>query len=83
MIPKDTTAFYNLIHAIDDQVARLGWSKERCIVYIKDRYHVRSRLAMTDEQLKHFLKVLSSMSIHATSERSIIRVGRRRKKKHI
>ncbi|NJK58219.1 MAG: hypothetical protein HC939_20700 [Pleurocapsa sp. SU_5_0] len=81
MPTKDTTAFFALKHAIDDQVARLGWSKERCIVYIKDRYKVRSRLSMSDDQLRHLLKVLSSMSTHATSERSSNRVDRRRRKK--
>ena len=58
---KDTTAFFALKHAIDDQVARLGWTKKRCIVYIKDRYKVRSRLSMTDEQLRHLFKTLSKM----------------------
>ncbi|MGL5940803.1 MAG: hypothetical protein ACRC2S_10495 [Waterburya sp.] len=43
--------FWATKHAIDDEVARLGWSKEKCIVYIKQRYNARSRLAMTDEQL--------------------------------
>lgn len=83
MTTKDTTAFFLLKHAIDDQVARLGWSKERCIVYIKDRYKVRSRLSMTDEQLKHLLKTLSNMSTHITSEKLNNRVDRRRKRKRI
>jgi hypothetical protein len=66
MTTKDTTEFFALKHAIDDQVARLGWSKERCIVYIKDRYKVRSRLSMTDDQLKHLLKTLSRLRTQPT-----------------
>ncbi len=53
--------FWATKHAIDDEVARLGWSKEKCIVYIKQRYNARSRLAMTDEQLTTFLKHLQSL----------------------
>jgi hypothetical protein len=80
---NDTNEFFALKHAIDDQVARLGWSKERCIVYIKDRYGVRSRLSMTDEQLKHLLKSLSSLSTQATRRKSNNRLDRRRKRRHI
>jgi hypothetical protein len=66
---KETVEFYRLKRAIDDQVARLGWTKERCIVYIQNRYGVRSRLSMTDTQLRHLLQALSSMSTHTTSEK--------------
>jgi hypothetical protein len=83
MISKDTTEFFKLKHAIDDQIGRLGWSKERCIVYTKDRYGVRSRLSMTDEQLKHLLKTLSSMSTPQTSIKSSTQADRRRKRKRI
>ncbi|MBW4534678.1 MAG: hypothetical protein KME09_12155 [Pleurocapsa minor HA4230-MV1] len=80
---RKTEEFFALKHAIDDQVARLGWSKERCIVYIKDRYGVRSRLSMTDEQLKHLLDTLSRLKLQPTSERSNSRLDRRRKRKRI
>jgi hypothetical protein len=53
--------FWAIKHAIDDEVARLGWSKEKCIVYIQQRYNARSRLAMTDEQLTSFLNHLKSL----------------------
>ncbi len=53
--------FWATKHAIDDEVARLGWSKEKCIVYIKQRYNARSRLAMTDEQLMSLLSHLKSL----------------------
>jgi lipopolysaccharide biosynthesis protein len=83
MTTKDTTEFFALKHAIDDQVARLGWSKERCIVYIKERYGVRSRLSMTDEQLKHLLKTLSRLRIQPPSDKLNNRLDRRRRKKRI
>lgn len=80
---RKTEEFFALKYAIDDQAARLGWSKERCIVYIKDRYGVRSRLSMTDEQLKHLLKTLSEMSTSAISTKPSTKVDRRRKRKRI
>jgi hypothetical protein len=81
MTTKDTTEFFKLKHAIDDQVARLGWSKERCIVYIKERYKVRSRLSMTDDQLRHLLQVLSNMSTPQASSKSNNQADRRRKRR--
>lgn len=83
MMNREAEEFFALKHAIDDQVARLGWSKERYIVYIKDRYGVRSRLSMTDEQLKHLLKTLSRMKPHPTSGKSNNRLDRRRRRKRI
>jgi hypothetical protein len=83
MATNKTNAFFALKHAIDDQVARLGWSKERCIVYIKERYGVRSRLSMTDDQLKHLLQVLTNMSTPQASTKSRSVADRRRKKRRI
>lgn len=83
MMNRKTEEFFALKHAIGDQVARLGWSKERCIVYIQDRYKVRSRLLMTDEQLKHLLNTLSKMSTSATSTEVSTKVDRRRRRKRI
>lgn len=80
MIPKDTSAFFALKHSIDDQVTRLGWTKERAIVYIKDRYGVRSRLSMTNAQLQHLLITLTNMSTPKIREKTAKRFDRRRKK---
>ncbi len=66
---RDTEVYFALKHAIDEQAIRLGWTKERCIVYIQSRYGVRSRSVMTDDQLKHLLQALRSMSTHAPSEK--------------
>ncbi len=78
-----TAKFYQLKHAIDDEVARLGWSKERCIVYIKDRYGVRSRLSMTDEQLIHLLEALRNLKTQVTSQKLDSRLDRRRRRRRI
>jgi hypothetical protein len=83
MMNKDTTVFFALKHAIDDQVARLGWTPERCIVYIKSRYGVRSRLSMTNAQLEHLLQTLSKMSSPSTREKTVNRTDRRRRRKHL
>jgi hypothetical protein len=80
MIPKDTTAFFALKHSIDDQVTRLGWTKERAIVYIKNRYGVRSRLSMTNAQLQHLLITLTNMSTPETREKLVKKRDRRRRR---
>jgi hypothetical protein len=38
--------FWEIKKEIDREVERVGWSKEKCIAYISNRYHVRSRLAI-------------------------------------
>ena len=83
MIPRDTDEFFALKQAIDDQIVRLGWSKERCIVYTKDRYGVRSRSAMTNDQLKHLLQVLTKMPSPAASTKSSTKPDRRRRRRLI
>lgn len=77
---KDTTAFFTLKNAIDDQVARLGWTSERAIVYIKDRYGVRSRLSMTNTQLQHLLITLTNMTTPETREKLAKRSDKRRRR---
>ena len=78
---RKTEEFFALKRAIDDQVARLGWSKERCIVYTKDRYGVRSRSSMTNDQLEHLLKTLTKMPSPATSTKYGTKVDRRRRRR--
>lgn len=55
------TDFWKLKHQIDNEVARLGWSTEECICYIQKHYNKRSRLVMSDPQLKHMLSRLMLM----------------------
>lgn len=79
MPTKDTTAFFALKNAIDDQIARLGWTSERAIVYIKDRYGVRSRLSMTNDQLQHLLITLTNMTTPKIREKTAKRSDKRRR----
>jgi hypothetical protein len=53
--------FWEIKKEIDKEVERVGWSKEKCIAYISNRYHARSRLAMTDDQLIRFKAYLVSL----------------------
>ena len=43
--------FWKLKHQIDDEIIRLGWTKDECISYIQQRYNKRSRLVMSDEEM--------------------------------
>ncbi len=74
--------FWTTKHAIDDEVARLGWNREKCIVYIKQRYNARSRLAMTDEQLTAFLKHLQSLPSRQTTTEKLKSRKRKFKRRH-
>ncbi len=53
--------FWQIKKEIDREVERVGWSKEKCVAYINERYHCLSRLAMSDEQLIHFRDYLRSL----------------------
>lgn len=74
--------FWATKHAIDDEVARVGWSKEKCIVYIKQRYHARSRLAMSDEQLVSLLTHLQSLPDREVNTQGLRGRDKRRRRKH-
>jgi hypothetical protein len=74
--------FWATKHAIDDEVARVGWFKEKCIIHIKQRYHTRSRLSMTDEQLLHFLEHLRSLPSRKTSTQKLRTRSRRDKHRY-
>jgi hypothetical protein len=74
--------FWATKHAIDDEVARVGWSKEKCIVCIQQRYHARSRLAMTDEQLTSFLAYLQGLPTKQNVTTRLRSRSEKRKRKH-
>ncbi len=61
------TEFWELKHQIDDEVARLGWSKAKCKAFIIQRYGKITRLAMSDDELLDLLKVLKSIAYKATA----------------
>ena len=54
----DLTEFWTIKHQIDDEIARLGWSKLYCKQFIICMYGCRSRLDMTDQQLQDLLQQL-------------------------
>ena len=75
--------FWATKYAIDDEIARLGWSKEKCIVYIQQRYNRRSRLTMTDEQLTSFLAYLRSLPTKENTTVKLRSREERRKRRRI
>lgn len=79
----DAAQFFHLKHQIDDEVARLGWSRERCIVYTLDRYGVRSRNAMTDDQLKHLLATLQRLTLSQPTTKKLRNRKRDRRRRGI
>ena len=80
MKPLTLTEFWQIKHAIDDEVTRLGWSKEECIEFIKTRYEVRSRLAMRDVQLRDCLKYLKGLPSMPT-EQELLKARKERRKR--
>lgn len=71
--------FWELKHEIDDEIARLGWSKDECIAYIQKHYQKRSRLAMNDYQLKHLLSQLQLKGRDETSAKPSQRIRKSRR----
>lgn len=70
--------FLAIKHKIDDEVARLGWSKRFCKKYIEIHYGRSSRLAMTDEQLT---RLLASLQKIPTPNSFLTQLSRARKRK--
>ena len=54
--------FNDLIAAIDVEMKRLGWDKAQGRRYIIEKYAVKSRVKLSDEQLFEFLDYLKSQS---------------------
>ncbi len=75
--------FWAIKHAIDDEIARLGWSKEECKTYIKRNYGKDSRLKMHDNQLNHLLKTLKTLRPKKESTGKLSLAARRDKRKRI
>ena len=50
----------DLIRQIDAQMERIGWSVERGRQYLLNKYGVRSRLLLSDEQVFEFLDFLET-----------------------
>ena len=72
--------FWEIKHQIDDEIKRIGWSKDRAKDYIKKVYNKSSRLSMTDEQLIDFLSHIRSFC-PAKSISSVSNSARRDRKR--
>lgn len=75
--------FWRLKHRIDDEVARLGWSNNRCRAFIINRYGKINRLVMTDDELIDLLETLQRLSSREQDEAVRLKrlQARRRKRK--
>jgi phage tail tape-measure protein len=73
--------FWRIKHQIDDEVARLGWSKARAKGHIEQVYRKSSRLVMSDEQLLHLLEYLQSLPTPTRNNTTSKTTSRKRKKR--
>ena len=73
--------FWKVKHQIDDEVARLEWSTDQCIDYIKTHYNKSSRLRMTDEQLTQLLAKLRSLTTSKVKTKASNRRSNRRSRR--
>ncbi len=62
---KQSTAISwdEMMKAIDAEIQRLGWSRERAIDYLHKTYGVRSRLQLRDEQVVDLYEKLQSFNL--------------------
>ncbi|WP_319418870.1 hypothetical protein [Pleurocapsa sp. FMAR1] len=74
--------FWELKHAIDDEVATLGWSTTACRNVINKRYRKRSRLLLSDEQLEDLLAYLQGLNAGVDRQKAIEKKEKRKKRRH-
>ncbi len=77
----DGVSFWELKHAIDDEVAILGWSTTACISVIKKRYEKRSRLLLSDEQLEDLLTYLRLLNSGGDTQKLLTKKEKRKKRR--
>ena len=65
--------FDDLITEIDAEMKRLGWDKQRGQRYLIDKYAVKSRVKLSDEQLFEFLDYLKSQTRVKVGQTAIFR----------
>ena len=73
--------FWKTKHEIDAEIARLGWSVDKCKDYIQKHYNKRSRLVMTDTELLDLLERLRSFCHTKSIPRMSSRARRKRRKR--
>lgn len=52
--------YNDIIYQIDQQLERIGWSKDKAIAHIQFFYGRKSRMHLKDEELLEFLEFLKS-----------------------
>ncbi|WP_041619186.1 hypothetical protein [Stanieria cyanosphaera] len=57
---QETIDYWELLTAIDTELARIGWSTNRARLYIYATYGKRSRHQMSDGQLIEFWEFLKA-----------------------
>ena len=75
--------FWKLKHQIDDEIKRLGWTKEKAKGHIKTVYGKSSRLSMSDEELFDLLNYLRSFCSTKSIPSVSTPLRRRRKRRGI
>lgn len=78
--PLSGAEFWEIKHKIDDEVARLGWSKDYCKRYIEYHYGAHSRLYMTDSQLHHFLSTLQKLKSSKSTQKLLKRKSKSKRR---
>ena len=71
---------WELKHCIDDEIARLGWDESRLDDYIQKRYHKRSWLVLSDDELVRLLSNVTSLTkSQSTTKRLKKRIGQKKR----
>ena len=73
--------FWEIKKQIDTEVARLGWSKDYCKDYILKHYSKRSRLSMTDSELRNLLDRLQHIGTPTEKDSLPVPKNNRREKR--
>ena len=73
--------FWELKHAIDDEVATLGWSVTACRNVINKRYQKRSRLLLSDEQLENLLAYLRRLNAGTDTQELLAKKEKRKRRR--
>ena len=83
MEKQDKINFWSIKHQIDDEIKRIGWTKEQAKEYIKTHYNKSTRLAMNDAQLIHLLSKLQLMDNPIVKQKTVFKSRRQRRRRCI
>ena len=75
--------FWSIKHQIDDEIKRIGWTKEQAKEYIKTHYNKSTRLAMNDAQLIHLLSKLHLIDSSTVKQKTVFKSRRQRRRRCI